>query len=137
MNASRISEAHLGLRRMYVHIDGRGIDLQEEDDRRMAVEVERFRGPIRRVGQNAVPNQSAVDEKELIATAPEADPARHVTGSPGAVIGLVNFREVRLGLSAQDLNGAVVQGGSGRQIENEPAVVLQAKGARRERQRIR
>src|SRR6266568_7899761 len=98
----------------------------------MAVEIERFGGAVRRMRENSVAYQPAIDEKELVAPASETDAARDVARRARSVVRLIDFRQVRLGIAAENLHDAVTQREGGREVEGQPAVVLQTKRARRQ-----
>src|SRR5207245_7040257 len=108
-NAPRAANAHFGFRRMDIHVDPDGIEIEKKDDRRMAVEVKRLRSAIRGVSENPVAHQASIDEKELIAAAPVANAASHVSRCARRVVGLVDFGEIRLRVVAEDLNDAIAE----------------------------
>lgn len=61
-----IAEAHIGFRRMHVHIDLARVEFDEQGHHRMAVTGQHIRiGPAQGRHQQLVPHRAAVDEKEL------------------------------------------------------------------------
>src|SRR5438132_10925132 len=108
---------------MDVDVDGRRLDFEKEHDRRVPVEIECLGRSIGGVGEHAIANEASVDEKELIAAAAEAKSARHIAARMCALDQLIDLRQVRLGIGAEDLNDARQRVGGGRQIENQATVV--------------
>src|SRR5438046_7046287 len=76
VHGAGVAEAYLRLGRMDVDVDDLRRHVEEEDDGRIAVEVEGLGGAVRGVRQHAVLHQAAVDEKVLMPAAAEAEAAR-------------------------------------------------------------
>src|SRR5437764_5179124 len=136
MHGSRIAETNLSLGRMDVDVDQLRLDLDEEHDGGMTVEVEIVGGAAGGVREDLVFHQPAVDEEVLIAAAAETESARDVAGGVDAVNGHVDFFEKLFGVVADDLRDTLAHRRRWREVDDGSAVVLDAKGARRQRQRV-
>src|SRR5688572_11693234 len=131
MNRSRIAEADFRLGGMNVDIYGLGDDVEKEDDRRMPFEVERIRGTVRSVRQDAVANQALVHEEKLIAAAAVAEAPGDEPSRPDSLQRAIDRLQPSLGVPAEDLDDALAMVGGGWEIEHEPPVMDQAERTRR------
>lgn len=96
VDRARIAEPHFDLRRMHVHVDGFGRQIEEQHVRRIAVAVQHVLvGRAHRVRQQLVAHEAAVHEEILLVGAPAARGRQAGAAVDGERAGLLVERQVR------------------------------------------